>query len=127
MSAMLQQVSPQVAVRNFEKIAKASSAMISTNLPAGEVDRFMALALKAKDQQVSTLSLVPPIINPADPDIKLIRAKVSDAVDRAEGHSSPAEQTKKKPKRDPVVTGGSIGSRDVGYAANETEDLGSAC
>ena len=39
MNAMLNQISPQVAVRNFEKIAKASSAMISTNVPASEVDR----------------------------------------------------------------------------------------
>ena len=33
MNAMLEQVSPQVALRNFEKIAKASSAMISTSIP----------------------------------------------------------------------------------------------
>ena len=33
MNAMLHQISPQTALTNFEKIAKASSAMISTDIP----------------------------------------------------------------------------------------------
>jgi len=87
MSAMLQQVSPQVALRNFEKIAGASSAMVSTDIPRGEVDRFVDLALKAKSQKIATLSLVPPMINTADPDIDLVHAKVAAAVARAEGRA----------------------------------------
>jgi LCP family protein required for cell wall assembly len=128
MNAMLQQISPQVAVRNFEKIAKASSAMISTNIPASEVDRFISLAMKAKDEQVSTLSLVPPMIDTAHPDIALIKRKVAGAIDRAEGDApAPAKTKPKKSKGDTVVTGGSLGSRDSGYAANEADDLGAAC
>src|SRR6476620_7014816 len=87
MSAMLQQVSPQVALRNFEKIAGASSAMVSTDIPRGEVDRFVDLALKAKSQKIATLSLVPPMINTADPDIDLVHAKVAAAVAKAEGRA----------------------------------------
>ena len=56
MNAMLHQVSPQTVLTNFEKIAKASSEMVSTDIPASEVDRFMALALKAKGQPIATLS-----------------------------------------------------------------------
>ncbi|MGY2702412.1 LCP family protein [Nocardioides sp. HB32] len=125
MNAMLQQISPQVAVRNFESIAQASSAMISTNIPASEVDRFIQLALKARGQQVSTLSLVPPMINTADPDIKLIRHKVAGAIDRAEGTAPPP--AKSKQHKDATVTGGSIGSLGDGYAANEADDLDTAC
>ena len=55
MSAMLKQISPQSAVANFEDIAAASSEMISTNLPASELDRFMQLALKARNQRISTV------------------------------------------------------------------------
>lgn len=87
MSAMLQQVSPQVALRNFEKIAGASSAMVSTNVPRGEVDRFVDLALKAKSQKIATLSLVPPMVNTADPDIDLVHAKVQAAIAKAEGRT----------------------------------------
>ena len=125
MNAMLQQVSPQVALRNFERIAKASSAMISTNIPTGEVGRFLELAMKAREQKIATLSLVPPMINTADPEIKKVRGMVEGAIDRSEGDAEPPA---KKRKRAPQsVTGGSLGSLGEGYAANQSDDLGSAC
>lgn len=153
MSAMLQQVSPQVAVRNFQKIAGASSAMISTDLPRGEVDRFVDLALKAKNQRIATVSLVPPMINTAHPDIALVQEKVGAAIARAEGRS-PIPETPETPATPetaeaapdgpapappaapdapatpapaPSVTGGSVGSLSEGYLANESEDLGEVC
>jgi len=91
MSAMLEQISPQVAVTNFQEIASASSEMISTNLPASELDTFMQLALQARSQRISTVSLVPPLINTADPDIALIQATVAGAIDRAEGKTETAQ------------------------------------
>ena len=151
MSAMLKQVSPQSAVANFEDIAAASSEMISTNLPASELDRFMQLALKARNQRISTVSLVPPLINTASPDIALIQSTISTAIARAEGRTPPAETaqaapapaeagsgteavtptapaTKKaKPKGPTPVTGGSVGSLAEGYAANQADDLASTC
>ncbi|MEI5672231.1 MULTISPECIES: LCP family protein [unclassified Nocardioides] len=135
MNAMLGQVSPQVAVRNFEKIAKASSAMISTDLPASEIDTFASLALKAKSQKMATLSLVPPLVNTAHPEIKKIRAKVRQAIDRSEGDApkkKPTETAKadapaKSADAPTTVTGGSVGSLKQGYAANQAEDLASAC
>jgi LCP family protein required for cell wall assembly len=91
MGAMLQQISPQVALRNFEEIAGASSAMVSTDIPRGEVDRFAELALEARSQKIATLSLVPPMIDTADPDIDLVHRKVAEAIAKAEGRE-PAEQ-----------------------------------
>ena len=129
MNAMLQQVSPQTALRNFEKIAHASTEMISTSIPRSEVGRFVDLALKARDQKVSTLSLVPPLINTGDPDIDLVQSEVAQAIDRAEGDAPPAEPKAKKKKQanQAPVTGGSVGTLGDGYAANESEDLASAC
>src|SRR6478672_6378827 len=148
MSAMLQQVSPQVALRNFEQIAGASEAMVSTDIPRGEVDRFVDLALKAKGQKIATLSLVPPMINTAHPDIALVQQKVAEAIARAEGRTptkapapapastgtaeaapatddaaAPAPATPAAPQTPEPVTGGSLGSLSGGYAANESEDL----
>ena len=151
MSAMLKQVSPQVAVTNFSEIASASSDMISTNLPASELDRFMQLALKARNQRISTVSLVPPLINTADPDITFIRSTVAAAIDRAEGTTptaeaapapaapaapaeegatpaAPAPAAPKPTKQAPApVTGGSVGSLGDGYAANQADDLATTC
>ena len=125
MNAMLHQISPQTVLTNFEKIAKASSQMISTDIPASEVDRFMELALKAKGQPVSTLSLVPPLVNTADPDIGLIKRKVRAAIATSEHPpASSAHHRKRKPS---AVTGGSIGSLRTGYAANHSSDLAASC
>ena len=122
MNALLTQISPQSVLRNFEKITKASSAMVSTNLPASEVDRFIQLSLKAKSQKIATVSLVPPVINTADPDMKKIRAMVQKAIDKSEG--KPTGRGKKKAV---TQTGGSLGTRDGGYAANASDDLAAAC
>ena len=82
MGAMLRQISPQTAVKNFEAIATASSAMISTNIPPGEVDRFISLALQARSQKISTVSLVPPMIVTAHPDVPTIKTMVAAPANR---------------------------------------------
>ncbi len=129
MSAMLQQISPQVALQNFQKIASASSAMVSTSIPSSEVGRFLDLGVKAKGQKVSTLSLVPPLVNTGDPDIDEVHDLVALAIDRAEGTAPPPVAAKKKRKNQPstATTGGSIGSLADGYAANQSADLGASC
>jgi LCP family protein required for cell wall assembly len=124
MNAMLHQVSPETVLTNFEKIAKASSQMISTDIPASEVDTFMELALRARSQPVATLSLVPPLIDTAHPDIRLIQRKVAAAIDSSEHPPARAAHHRKAPT---TVTGGSIGSLKGGYAANDSRDLGASC
>ncbi|GAB2885227.1 hypothetical protein GCM10027026_40980 [Myroides odoratimimus subsp. xuanwuensis] len=123
MNALITQISPTTAIRNFEKIAAASSAMVSTSLPGSELDRFIPLALKAKGERISTLSLVPPMINTADPDIDLVHSKVAEAIEASESDAKP----KRKRKAPTSMTGGSLGSLREGYAANQSDDLGSAC
>lgn len=142
MTAMLTQISPTRALTNFQEIAKASSAMITTDIPSGALGDFADLALKARGQKVSTVSLVPPQINTAHPDIAKVQRMIAAAIARAEGHA-PKKVVTAKPAggaststsgtsdtadggRD-VVTGGSLGSRNDGYVANETDDVAAAC
>ncbi len=127
MNAMLHQVSPQTAVRNFEQIAKASSAMISTDVPRSELDRFVQLALKAKSQKIATVSLVPPLINTGDPDIDVIQTTIKDAIDRSEGDAPQASKKAREKARSGATTGGSLGSLQEGYAANQSDDLAASC
>ncbi|MCW2816253.1 MAG: LytR family transcriptional regulator [Nocardioides sp.] len=126
MNAMLQQVSPATALRNFEAIARATSDMVKTNVPASELDTFLGLALKARSQKVATLSLVPPLVVTAHPDVPAIHRKVAETVDRSEG-DAPAPARTKKPGAATSVTGGSLGSLKDGYAANQAEDLATSC
>ena len=126
MNAMLEQISPTSAVRHFQDIAKASAAMISTNIPTSAVADFVALALKAKSQKISTLSLVPPMIVTSEPDIDLIQREVAEAISKAEGTATKAP-TRKKKAGDGAVTGGSLGTLADGYAANQADDLDATC
>jgi LCP family protein required for cell wall assembly len=146
MSAMLQQLSPQTVVLKFEKIAKASEQLISTDVPISEVDHFIDLALKARSQPVRTVSFVPPLVNTSHPDIAKIQAAVQAALKPAKAtksvaaakgttstqgsksaHSTPSTGAAKPPPASQGTTGGAIGSMNAGYAANQADDLGSAC
>lgn len=124
MSALLQQVSPQTVLTNFADLAEATSGMFATNLPGSEFGRFIELALKARGQKLATVSLVPPLINTAAPDIDLVHETVALAIDRSEGDAPPAERKPKKPR---TTTGGSLGNLSDGYAANDSDDLAAAC
>ena len=117
--------------------------------PEGRGRPFLDLAIKAKSQKIGTVSLVPPKVVTAHPDIDVVHTMVADAIDRAEGrkpapgsdhgrgadcrHSGhdrggqPRSTTSTTPPTPPPVTGGSIGSLKDGYAANQAEDLGSVC
>jgi LCP family protein required for cell wall assembly len=136
MNAMLDQLSPQVVVTKFGRIAEASQRVISTDLPASEVDRFVALALEAKSQPLGTVSFVPPLVNTAEPDIDLIHERVQDAIERsqARGDGETVSATKKGGRPaggagapSAPTTGGSFGSLAEGYAANDATDLSDAC
>ena len=137
MNAMLDQVSPQVVATRFGRIAEAGKQVISTDLPASEVDRFVALAMKAKSQPLTTVSFVPPLVNTAEPDIDLVHERVQQAIERSEsrGEGDPVTQAKSTrkpagsaaPSATPTTTGGSVGSLADGYAANEATDLSDAC
>ncbi len=129
MAAMASQVSPKTLLTNYQEIAKATTGLVETNLPRSEVATFLELALKAKDQKISTVSIVPPAINTAAPDLAKIHTMVDNGIARAEGRGTgkkkneQVEQTEK-----PAVTnGGSLGTRNEGYAANEADDLAAAC
>ena len=129
MAAMLQQVSPQQALTNFSDIAAAGTSMVSTSIPGSEVGRFVDLALKARSQKISTVSLVPPLVDTADPDIAEIQGMVTAGIDRSEGDAPAAEPVKKRKRTQPPAstTGGSIGNIQEGYAANQSGDLAASC
>lgn len=137
-SALVSQVSPAQALTNFQEIAQASSAMIQTDIPGGALSDFVQLALRARTQKISSVSLVPPKVDTAHPDIDVVQQMIAGAIDRAEGHGpkkaakptqtaeSSAQETGTSGQSS-TVTGGSLGSRNSGYTANETDDVAAAC
>jgi len=130
MSAMVQQLSPQTVLTKFEELAKAGTELVQTDLPASELDVFARLALQARSQKIASVSFVPPAIETYDPDIDEIHAMIDDAIEKSE---TPAEdkqgpQTKGfNARKGGSTTGGSLGSMNSGYAANQAQDLTKVC
>jgi LCP family protein required for cell wall assembly len=126
MAAMLQQISPQKVVLNFAKIAHASEATFRTDLPRSEVDKFVALALKARGKPVRTVSFVPPQIATSNPDIAKIHTMVKNAIAASE-KTGKHKHAKKGSTPSTTVVGGSLGDMQSGYSANDSADLSSSC
>ena len=97
MNAMLHQLDPARVLANFEDIAAASSHVVSTDLPAGELGRFVGLAAGARSQPLTSVQFVPPLIDPAHPDMAAVRAKVTQTLQAASGLASPPAPSATKP------------------------------
>src|SRR5690606_8656831 len=63
MSAMLDQLSPRKVLTNVSDIADSGKRLLSTDIPGKQLDTFLDLALKARSQKLSTVSVVPPAID----------------------------------------------------------------
>jgi LCP family protein required for cell wall assembly len=133
MNAMVQQLSPQKVLLNVGKIAKSGKQLLSTNIPQKDLDVFMDLALKAKSQKVSTVSLIPPVIYTGNPDYPKVRDMISTAVSEAEG-TTPVSKAKfvtaalaiPQTEEQKIEEKAAIKKKDP-IEANQSKDLGAAC
>jgi len=126
MHAMLNQLSPKTVVLRAQKIAESSSALLTTTIPQQDVDVFMDLALKAKDQDLSVVSLVPPKVDTSDPDFSKIHAMIAKEIADAEGRTiNDGGLTKATLPQIELPTAEDL-AKDPRDAGN-TEDLTSAC
>lgn len=114
MTAMLHQLSPSNVVLKVQDIASAGKRLLTTDIPASELDTFIELALKARSKPVSSVSFVPPKVLTYDPDFVLIRELVDEALAKAEGDLEP-------------TAGDSPRKRRSASARNTSDDLASSC
>ena len=68
LGAILHEADPATVLRNFTSLAAASTSVVSTNIPQDQLPDLVDMALTAKDLPITTSQLVPPLIDPADPD-----------------------------------------------------------
>jgi LCP family protein required for cell wall assembly len=115
MNAMLHQLSPTKVLKNFGAIASAGKQIISTSVPASQLDTFVNLSMKTKNLPVATVSFVPPKINTSDPDYAQIRSMVSGAITASQAKDDGTSKPKVKRHHPP------------NRSANDSDDLSSAC
>jgi LCP family protein required for cell wall assembly len=78
--AILGQVNPVNVVSKFEGIAAAGSQVMKTDIPQSMLGYFVDLGMKTRKLPVDQLELVPPTINPLEPDYTQIHQLVQEAV-----------------------------------------------
>ena len=124
MNAMLNQFDPITVLTKFNKIAAASQEVVATDIPTSEVDTMINLAMKAKGLPVSSVAMMPPLINPNSPDFSLVhstvekRIEASEAIDRPVAEPTPAATPSATAKPKPTPSA----SKDA-----QTDDLGKVC
>jgi LCP family protein required for cell wall assembly len=78
--AMLKQLDPAKLLAKFEDIAKAGTKVVESNISSGQLGSFVDLAMKAKGQDVSRLTIGPPDFDAAfstSPDFNIIHQRVA--------------------------------------------------
>lgn len=101
MSAMAKQLDPGLVATRFLELSEAGRDILRTDVGAGHVAELAELAMKAKDLDIVSVNMTPPLIVTAHPDFELIRSTVVETIAASEAldHGAPAE-----PASTPVQT-----------------------
>jgi polyisoprenyl-teichoic acid--peptidoglycan teichoic acid transferase len=78
--AILQQFNPGNVLAKFQAVATAGAQVVKTDIPQGMLGYFVDLASKTKELPITRVALVPPEVDPEEPDWEYIRQLVSSAV-----------------------------------------------
>ncbi|WP_211877615.1 LCP family protein [Pseudarthrobacter albicanus] len=97
--AMLKQLDPATLLSKFEDIAKAGTKVVDSNISAGQLGSFVDLAMKAKGQDMSRLTIGPPDFDASFstvPDFDRIHQRV-DQLLAAASSAGAADDTVRRP------------------------------
>ncbi len=78
--AILKQINPVNVVTKFQDIAKAGKQVMKTDIPQSMLGYFVDLGLKTRKLPVQQVELVPPVIDPQNPDYAQIHKLVTTAL-----------------------------------------------
>ena len=124
MRAMLNQFDPITVLTKFNKIAAASREVVATDIPTSEIGTMIDLALKAKRLPVSSVAMMPPLIDPSSPDFD-----PGPSYRRRRGSRPPRPSTRRWPnQRQPVRRAyRQAQTHSVAVQDAQTDDLGKVC
>ncbi|MET9018836.1 LCP family protein [Actinopolymorpha sp. NPDC004070] len=118
MAAMLHQLDPPTVLLKFQKIAEAGQQIVSTDIPASQLDTMVDLALKAKRQKIVSVQFVPPLIKTARPDFSVIRKNVDAAIEASKATPSAGPTAKSAGKA--TASGGRGSGSGAGAASGSS-------
>ncbi|MEV0593432.1 LCP family protein [Nonomuraea cavernae] len=103
LNAVAKQADPITVLNSFEELASATKRAIATDLPQVLLPPLIELAAEVKDTRIRSVSFVPPLISTADPDWRLIRNTVTEALARRAGHQPGAQARQNRGPASPLA------------------------
>jgi LCP family protein required for cell wall assembly len=91
--AMLKQLDPATLLAKFEDIANAGTKVVDSNISSSQLGSFVDLAMKAKGQEISRLTIGPPDFDASfstSPDFDIIHDRVRKLLNGTGSAPSPA-------------------------------------
>lgn len=79
-AAILAQMNPANVLLRFQEVAAAGTQLVQTDIPESMLGRFVDLASKAREHQPVNVELVPPAVDPEQPDYATVRGLVAEGV-----------------------------------------------
>jgi LCP family protein required for cell wall assembly len=105
LQAIAKQADPATVLAKFNRLAQATKRAVKTDLPRELIQPLVELSAKFKSgAQIKSLQFVPPVINPALPNFRIIRKKVTTAI--AESEAKPAKPAQPSAQPSAPQTGG---------------------
>lgn len=95
-AALLKQMDPATVLTKFDAIAGAGKKVIESDLPAGQLGSFVALAVKAKGHELKRLTIGPPDFDinfSTYPDFNVIHQRVQQLLHPAPAAPAPAKKS----------------------------------
>jgi len=83
-TSMVHQLNPQTVVLHFSDIAKATRGVFRTDIPQEALANLAGLAVKTKQQKITSVNFVPPLINPWHYDPQVVRDTVASTIAKSQ-------------------------------------------
>jgi LCP family protein required for cell wall assembly len=130
-TALVKQLDPKTLVLNVAGILAATEGVVRTDIPQQALPHLADLAVKTKQQPITSVNFVPPLIKPWSFDPAVVRSTVSKAVSASEeAHDAGAAKSTSaaaKPTVKPKASTPAVMVRPGTDPDANTGDLGSVC
>ena len=135
-TALVKQLDPQTVLLNFSDIVDATKGVFRTDIPQEALAELARLGARTKEQKITSVNFVPPLIKPWDYDPAFVRATVDTALAASEpdppasaapASPAPAASGASSPTPSASATVPAVMERPGADPDANTEDLASVC
>ena len=130
-TALVKQLDPQTVVLHLGDLAAASKGVFSTDIPQDALAGLAEVAVRTKQEKITSVNFVPPLIKPWDYDPAVIRSTVAEAIAASEkapaATPKPAAAASAAATPEPSASTPAVMERPGTDPDADTQDLASVC